>query len=251
MKISSISDVHLSLRYPERFDLFFRFLRSKEVNTSDTIILLGDIFDIMIGNKLQYTKKYHDYFNELSKLLNSGKKLIVVEGNHDFHTEEIYKSFFEKNAASSIQNYEHIKYDKILKSDGFQLYIGHGDILDYRNTAYKRWKKIYSSQFFKIFTSYIIPFRLVEYLGDRASRNSKKRSRDSFNYEAAKEEYRNGFKAMIEKSNYDIVLTGHTHILEDYTLDGVKLLNNGFFPQTKSFIYIEHGNASVVSLEEN
>ena len=56
---------------------------------------------------------------------------------------------------------------------------------------------------------------------------------------------------MLQEYDFDIALTGHTHIKEDYIKDGKKLLNNGFFPQTKSFIYLDENNESLITLEES
>lgn len=251
MKLSSISDVHLSPSYPERFKLFSQFISSKEVQESDIVVLLGDIFDIMVGNKKQYINAYQEYFNQLGGLLENDKKIIIVEGNHDFHTGEVYHYYFKKNHPDKIHNYQHIKSHKVISVNNKKVYLGHGDVLDYKNEAYKRWKSIYSSKLFKVITNILIPYKLVDHLGHRASKNSKKRSRDTFNYEASKDLYREGFVNMLQEYDFDIALTGHTHIKEDYIKDGKKLLNNGFFPQTKSFIYLDENNESLITLEES
>lgn len=251
MKISSISDVHLSSVHPERFQLFYNFCHSKEVSNSDIVILLGDIFDVMTGNKKQYYKKYSEYFKALSMLLDQGKKLLVVEGNHDFHTEKIYSTYFLKNNPSNYHLYEHIKLDKILEADGKKIYIGHGDILDYKNEAYKKWKKIYSSKFFKFLVCYFLPFWFIEFLGKRASMNSKKRSRNYFDPERYRTLYRDGFIELIKSYNVDIAITGHTHIEEHEVIEQKTLLNNGFFPTSKKFIHIDNGKTNLITLEES
>lgn len=249
MKISSISDVHLSKFYPERFRLFSQFCHSKEVQSSDVIILLGDIFDVMTGNKNQYILKYREFFDELGLLLQKGKKLIVVEGNHDFHTDKIYYNFFKKYYAQYIDNYSHVEADIIYEANNKKIYIGHGDVLDYKNDAYKKWKRIYTSKWFRFLVSYILPFWFIEMLGDRASKNSKKRSRDSFNVDSSRALYREGFQELIRNKSIDIALTGHTHIDENLLIDGKKLMNNGFFPATMSFVHITDNESTLVKLE--
>jgi UDP-2,3-diacylglucosamine pyrophosphatase LpxH len=95
MRLSSISDVHISPNFPERMEMFHRFCKSKIVKDSHIIVLLGDIFDHMAGQKLQYLSQYKEYFELLTTILNDGKKLIIVEGNHDFHTDQIYMNAFK------------------------------------------------------------------------------------------------------------------------------------------------------------
>ena len=251
MKISSISDIHLSPHHPERFQLFYSFCKSKEVIDSDLVILLGDIFDAMTGNKAQYSKKYQQFFEALGELLEKDKKIMIVEGNHDFHTDKIYGNYFKKFHPQKTHNYTHINQDTIIKSFGKNIYVGHGDILDYKNEAYKKWKKIYTSGWFRYLISYVFPFWLIEFLGNRASKNSKKRSRDSFNIDESRKLYRDGFKDLIKNQTIDIALTGHTHIEENIIINEKRLLNNGFFPATKSFIYISENDQKLVTLTES
>ena len=251
MKLSSISDVHITPNNPERFNLFKKFCESKEVQESNIVVLLGDIFDIMIGNKKGYIRKYNEFFQLIGQLLKQDKKLYIVEGNHDFHTKELFYDYISKNFPEYINLLIHVKNETSILLNGKKIYVGHGDILDHKNDAFKRWKVIYSSKSFKFFVEKILPFSLVEYLGHRASRNSKKRSKSSFNYKEAQDKYRDGFHELVSKEEYDIVLTGHTHIKEDYTFKNTKLLNNGFFPSTKEFIYIDEQTSSLVKLEES
>lgn len=254
MKLCSISDVHISPNYPERLELFKSFCHSKKVSESDVIVLLGDIFDHMAGQKKKYLKKYDDFFKILTELIRSGKRLIVVEGNHDFHTNEIFSHYFKENLSfEEYQRYQHLKDDDIITFSNTKVYIGHGDVLDYDNRAYKRWKSIYSSRLFEIIIKYLFPYFLIENLGRRASNNSKKRGSKTFNYKESEEKYREGFKLLSDKLEYDIAITGHTHIKDTFIYNNKLLLNNGFFPATKSFIYIElnHKKGEVVKLAES
>ena len=254
MKLCSISDVHISPNFPERLELFKSFCHSKEVSESDIVVLLGDIFDHMAGQKKKYLNQYSDFFNILTKLIKSGKRLIVVEGNHDFHTNEIFSHYFKENLTNEeYQRYQHLKDDEIITFSNTKLYIGHGDVLDYDNLAYKRWKSIYSSKLFEIIMKYLFPYFFIENLGRRASKNSKKRGSKTFNYKESEEKYREGFRILSKKLEYDIAITGHTHIKDTFEYNNKLLLNNGFFPATKSFIYIDLNSkkGEVVKLVES
>ena len=65
MKIVSISDVHIKTTDDERAQILTSFLSSQDAKEADEIILLGDIFDLMVGNKFQYVDKYSEIFNRL------------------------------------------------------------------------------------------------------------------------------------------------------------------------------------------
>lgn len=252
MKLCSISDIHISYNFPERLELFKSFCRSKEVKESEIIILLGDIFDHMTGNKNQYIIKHREYFEELLLLLRSNKKIYVVEGNHDFHTEKIYKKYFQnKLDYEHLQNYMHLKKDQSIKLNDKIIYFGHGDILDYDNLSYKKWKNIYSSWYFKLFVSYILPFFVIEKLGEFASGNSKKRNSKTFNRSKAKEKYQKGFKILCDNTEFDIAIMGHTHIEENFQFKSKRLLNNGFFPHSKQFVQVTESEARLIKLTES
>ena len=66
------------------------FLRHPEVRESDCIILLGDMFDFMMGEHQEYLNIFEKFFRELKKLLAEGKEIHFFEGNHDFHLEGLF-----------------------------------------------------------------------------------------------------------------------------------------------------------------
>ena len=98
MKFSSISDVHIKNADDcPRLDLFLKFLNSNEVSQSNKIFLLGDIFDIFVGNHEEYIDYYSSIFSKLDELSKSGKSIYYIEGNHDFHLKQLMETFAKKN----------------------------------------------------------------------------------------------------------------------------------------------------------
>ena len=97
MKFSAISDVHVKTSGDPAEVLLLSFLRNEDVQSSDIIFLLGDIFDLMIGPHSQYFVRFQNFFQEIRRLLLKGKKICYVEGNHDFHIKNLYKKFFQVN----------------------------------------------------------------------------------------------------------------------------------------------------------
>ena len=73
MKFAAISDIHVKIAGDNAEKLLLSFLRNPEVQSSDVILLLGDIFDLMIGPHTQYFLRFQAYFDEIKLLIKNGK----------------------------------------------------------------------------------------------------------------------------------------------------------------------------------
>ena len=79
MKFAAISDVHIKRAGDPAEVLLLAFLRNPDVQSSDVIFLLGDIFDLMIGPHTQYFVRYQAYFDEIKKLIKEYATLVFDE----------------------------------------------------------------------------------------------------------------------------------------------------------------------------
>lgn len=245
MKFCTISDLHIKRAGDEPSKLLEKFVTSNQVKESDIVFFLGDIFDFMVGNRLQYLNKFQYFFHSVLTLVSQGKKVIYIEGNHDFHLEKIMKIFKEKNKLSDSQ-FIHSKVSIMETYDDKKFFFSHGHEID-ENKSYQKWKNVYSSKPFKLLVDYIIPFSFIENMGDKASKNSKKRGVKSFIYEKSQNMYRHGAKVLIESNNLDFLVTGHTHIMENIEISSATYVNNGFPQHTKKFIYFDGKTTSLIS----
>ena len=75
-----VSDVHLRKKDP-RGEILANFIRN---STADNIVLLGDIFDIWIG-KSEELERIHSMVVHALITESGRRRIIYVEGNHDFH----------------------------------------------------------------------------------------------------------------------------------------------------------------------
>ncbi|MCT4642529.1 MAG: UDP-2,3-diacylglucosamine diphosphatase [Bacteriovoracaceae bacterium] len=237
MQISSISDIHIKLKDDIGYRILCRFLSSQTVIGSDYIVLAGDIFDLMVGDKKQYLQEYSVIFDMLKNILFEGKKIIYIEGNHDFHISKMLRSFFNS------KNFIPVKGYIVLRDGERKIYVSHGDEVDYTDLAYLRWKKIYSLKCFSFFVNTFLPYHFIKWVGDRASKNSRKRGKKKFNYEKAKKKY---LRLLCEFQNikgYDYYILGHTHI--KVLTDNV--INNGFPIEHGLYSFYDNG---VLELKE-
>lgn len=237
MKISSISDIHIIEDNDTRSSYLEKFLKSKEVKSSDCIVLLGDIFDLMVGNKKQYIKKFEKTFLKI-KEASQGKRLIYISGNHDFSVKKILSDYF-----CNI-DFEYEVNPKIIKTNKHTIYLSHGDEVDQEEVSYQRWKKIYSNSLFQTMIDYLLPFRVIDKVGLNASKKSKKRSSRTFKYDVAKIQYEQKLKKFEEQNNCDFYILGHTHI--EILTNSVA--NNGFVELHQKFVYFDGDSLSLIKL---
>ena len=237
MKISSISDIHIYEDMDERAVLLDKFLNSNEVAQSDIVILLGDIFDMMVGNKSQYLDKYKEV---LLKIKNTciNKKLVYISGNHDFSLGKILKDYF------SSLDFQYSEEPIILMDNSRKIYLSHGDEVDTQDIAYKRWKAIYSNIYFQKAVDVFLPFKFITMLGKDASKKSKKRNNKEFDYDKARQNYGLLLSIFKERVVADKYILGHTHIkYNDKTI-----ANNGFPLQHNCFVHYNGEELELVDL---
>lgn len=250
MKAFIISDLHIQNKNDKSSQVLGDFFNVCLQNNPDRVYFLGDIFDYMIGEHPEYLEKYSFFFDGVKKIIENGSKVFYIEGNHDFHLEEVFQKMLKKyNLNAELFHYS----GKAIKEEinDQVVWFGHGDILDYNNNAYKRWKRIYTSKYMYLLVSKILNFKMVEAIGSWASQDSRKRKTKKFDFQAAKSKYRIGAEKLAE-SGIHVIVAGHTHIEEDFrgksTYGDYQYLNSGF-PATSGKMIIFDGQFSLVSIQ--
>jgi len=243
MKIAAISDVHVKKPFDEADKLLSSFLLHKEVESSDTILFLGDIFDLMVGSHQEYIDLFQHQFQRMTQLSQMGKKIYFFEGNHDVHLEVLFKRIWKNNEVILSQG------PIIEEIEGKLYYYSHGDEHEVDNKSYQRYIKIIRSSPLKFVANYLMPYQLLSFLGERASRLSRKKGAKSFQYDLVRNRFRSGV-ALSTEGKYDFVLGGHSHVQDQYLIPDSKSLyvNNGYALKTKTFILIENHEMVFVPL---
>jgi len=236
MNFSIISDLHIKSEGDDRYKLLMSFLNSQEVEDSDIIILLGDIFDLLIGPHLKYVEEYKEFFEKFKKLLKV-KKIWWFEGNHDFHFEKLISKVLTQDLSD---NFEYIKKEKILSLNGKKIYLAHGDHLDIENESYMKYKNIVRSDWARVIIENLLPYTGLKFLKDKFSNQSKKMQKE-FNKNKEREKFRRYVKNL---QAYDLVVLGHSHIFEH--TEGY--INLGFPEVDKKFLFF-NGNINLVDLK--
>ncbi len=97
----------------------------------------------------------------------------------------------------------------------------------------------------------LIPFKILDAIGEWASKSSSYYGRKKFNYDEYKIKFRKGAELISKNYKVDVVVCGHTHIHEDYKHNSMQYLNSGYPPRDNHFIYIDGENDKLVSLNSD
>jgi UDP-2,3-diacylglucosamine hydrolase len=243
MKIAAISDVHVKAPHDEADTLLMKFFRHPEVQTADYVLLLGDIFDLMVGPHDHYLKLYPHFFSALKDLQEKGKRIIFFEGNHDVHLEKLFRKFCPENPVFVTQK-------PVTESiEGKKYYFSHGDEHEVDNISYHRYIRFIRSKPLKFVADYLMPYRVLNFFGERASKASRKKGSKYFDTEKVRSKFRQGVE-ITTQGNYDFVLGGHSHVQDLYSWGENKSLyvNNGYALNSKTFILIKDHNPEFVPL---
>lgn len=252
MKFSAISDVHIKDSGDLAETLLLSFLRSPEVQSSDGILLLGDIFDLMIGPHSQYFTRYPNYFLELKNLLDRKKKIYYVEGNHDFHIKKLYDTFFsihhslDKSLFSMGPSFEFLDGNK-------KIYFCHGDNIELNNPTYRGYKKIVTSPPLKYYANNLMPYFLIKAVGEYSSEKSRSRNKKRYSTDLdlapVRENFRDSAEAFFKIHPVQVIVCGHSHVKDHYISgNGFEYVNNGYVQHTQTYISIEDGKVNFKSL---
>jgi len=238
MICSFISDIHVESQNEAKASLLLSFLNNPKVQESNRIYFLGDIFDALIGEHREYVEDFSFFFDEIIKLLNSGKEVYFIEGNHDFHFENIAKEKISESLNK--HNFHYLTEGHTLQLNNNKYFVCHGYEVDYYNISFKRWYKVYSSRLFRFIVSYIFSYKFIRESGSRASQNSKKRGGKYFNFREMKAKYLKGAKQLILDKDVKGVIAGHTHIKAFHQFENETFyINNGFPLKDKVFTYFD------------
>lgn len=125
-----VSDIHLGARIgdPARREKdFVKFLKEIDPAQTDTLYLLGDIFDFWYEYRYVVPKGYTRVLGALTDLVDAGVKVFFFEGNHDIWT----FSYLQELGLVKLQQ------PYITDIGGKRFCLGHGDGLGPGDHVYK------------------------------------------------------------------------------------------------------------------
>lgn len=211
-KILVLSDLHLGepsndSRYAQFLTLLDNFLASD----IQELLFMGDIFDILIGNKRFWKKLHPEFFRKLQKAKDAGKKLTWVQGNHDFQIGKLLEPY----GVHWIEEHE------VIQRNSYKISLSHGDLADGTNKLHPYWRRFLTSGVLALFIK-VVPELVAEKIlypfTLKLSGASRKVSKHKEHIETAREIFRDYALKLHSLHGADLVILGHSHISDKHPL---------------------------------
>lgn len=196
-----ISDVHLGLgtkeKEKEKENRLLGFLRGI-FPTTDTLFIVGDLFDFWFEYKTVIPKGFHRTLSALQEFTDAGKPIHFLVGNHDCWMND----FFEEELGIKVYftPFE-------ITVQGKRIYLHHGDGLADNDLGYKLIKPVLRNTFNIWIYRWLHPD-----IGVKLAKGSSRTSRGyTSNKHYGEEEgmIREATKKIHE--GFDVVIMGHRH----------------------------------------
>jgi len=223
-----ISDVHLGTKASKAKELV-RFLKT---NTSDKLILNGDIIDgWRLKKNGKWEKKHTRFFKVLIKMMNKfNTEVIYIRGNHD--------DFLDNMMPLSIGNLS-IRKDYIHRSNGKSFYVVHGDVFDTVTTNLKWLAKLgdigytFLLWFNKIYNNRRVKKGLPYY---SLSQEIKQRVKSAVSYISS---FEKELVQLAKSRNCQGVICGHIHHPDITQYNDISYMNSGDWVESLTAL-VEH-----------
>ena len=211
-----VSDIHITLPEHPRTGLFTAFLRTLSGGRNAShLFLMGDVFDLWLADHRYFIDKYQSVIDEILRLRDQGVEIHYFEGNHDLHL----RYYWADRLGLTV--HDGPIYVKLCKQT---LRLEHGDEMDPDDRGYRflRWFLRTPPIRFLIRR---LPGALVVRIGERASATSRTYTTETKTIADvdAVTKIRAHAKRAYAAKPFDIIISGHVHIRDDYIFrDGTK-----------------------------
>jgi len=195
-----IADAHLKRPEDDNYRTLIRFLETLPADT-DTLYLMGDIFEFWIGNPVPVYSHYREIIDCLKDVRGRGVRIVYFEGNHDFHLGR----FFQEQLQAEV--YEA---GAVLNIGSQRVYLCHGDQINRADHRYRAFRLLLHNPVVKA----MVPL-FSRRLADHAAVTLSRRSSERHGYRRKRWDYRvilDTFASERFASGCDVVITGHYHL---------------------------------------
>lgn len=221
-----IADAHES----DKRGGFYRFLQKLESGeiTTPQLFLMGDMFDLLIG-EVEYSVKKHKKHIDLIDKIALHVEVLYFEGNHDFALDGL----FVNTKVISIDQ-QPVKF--ALKGEVLA-HLSHGDI--FSGTFHTVFTKIVRSAW--VLKSLNLVDRIGNYcISKRVERNQliKDKCRKIENFKEIVSAKIPNYNAL--QNSY--IIEGHHHQNQSFRVDKINYINLASFACNQSFFIVEYSN---------
>ena len=202
MKTYFVSDVHLGLQVGDPADRERRFTDFLNALPSDTesLYLLGDIWDFWYEYRDVVPKGYIRVFAALTSLMDRGVKIYFFPGNHDIWT----YSYFEELGMKRLEQ------PHVVEIAGKKFCLGHGDGLGPVPSGYRFLRGVFHNRALQILFSMLHPWIAFRF-GNGWSRHNRLSHDISYEFKGAEEPLYKFAEEFAVENKVDHFIFGHYH----------------------------------------
>lgn len=200
MRTIFLADAHLREPGDYNYRILLQFLDDLTGNT-DTLYLMGDLFDFWIGFPGQPFRNYDPVLQALQKLVDHGCRLVCFEGNHDFHLGPVFRQSLQAVVYTGPAR---------LTIQGKRIYLCHGDQINLHDYAYRRLRFLLHNPIARAAVR-VFPPALAERIREKLQR----RSRAAYRINSTRWNYPEIIRQHARRlahTGFDAMITGHFHI---------------------------------------
>lgn len=203
---------------------------------------MGDIFDLWIADRRYFVDRYPTVIAKMRKLIAAGIHIHYFEGNHDLDL----RPFWQHKLGVDVQSEA-----AFFEVGTFKLRVEHGDQMDPTDKGYLflRWLL---RTVVVVWLGRHLPNWLVAKIGVRASHGSRAYTtqvKTASDDEARKKIRAHAHKMYAEKP-FDILVSGHVHAREDFSLADYRCVNMGTWLKEPLVFEIKGDVAVLKSVED-
>lgn len=242
-----LSDIHLKDLHERNGNTLLRFLFYLNQNPKEhRLFLLGDIFDAWVSNGRAFVIHFGLLIDEIEKFKFGGGEVYYFEGNHDVHIDVFWTKKF------NIPVIENMQYFDI---HGLTLRLEHGDFINPEDRAYHQYRELVHRPWVE-FLAHNLPSHFWKWLTESQSKKSRKKtSRYAIeNSERIIKLVRAYAAKSYNEKAFDIIVTGHMHIFDDYQFKindkKIRSINLGTWLEVPRVLKITDTETEIIFLEE-
>jgi len=208
VKAIFISDVHLRDISESNSSLLLLFFSSIAEDPSFThLFLVGDIFDLWIGNHTFFIERFRPIINAIKKCTEN-TEVHYFEGNHDLYL----KSYWQNTVGVTVH-----EEPKNFQLGSWNVRVEHGDQMNPEDRGYLWLRWFLRTPLIKVVQK-ILPGALIHRIGARASQVSE-HHRDPWSNETSEKIVaftRRHAEKVSQTNSFQWMISGHTHVKDHF-----------------------------------
>ena len=230
-KVYFVSDVHLgkdsenSEIKKEKFVEFCKFIKGK----AKKLYLVGDIFEFWFEYREVIPSEYFEALSVLRDLVLSGTEVVYIGGNHDF-----WKGNFLTDKIGIKVQFQSLK----VNIDERRVLIHHGDGFLKSTLDFSFAKKILRNKV-NIFLYKLVHPDIGIPFAKFIAKKIRNKTFKEVNLEEVKLKYREKAMEVLDNSEIDVIIMGHTHKEDYYKKDDKLYINLGCWEEDFNYAVFE------------